>query len=203
MNEMIRTAILHVPHVDEDAGQAVLTILQQSVDHLILLMEQSVASQRNMVEERLRSWCDVEELDLIITIGGTYPAPGPGSAEIVPQATLAVLERRLPGLAEFMRAVAVEETSYALLDCSETGVRGRTLIVNLPAGESAAVLFLASIAGLIEPTLLHLRQAPTAPTVETDLALQAEEPVATEERHLDADEFAAFLGRHSDGNELD
>ena len=203
MNEMIRTGILHVPHVDEDAGQAVLALLQQSVDHLLLLMEHSVVSQRNMVEERLRSWCDVEELDLIITIGGTYPAPGPGSAEIVPQATLSVVERRLPGLAEFMRAVAVEETSYALLDCSETGVRGRTLIINLPAGESAAALFLASIAGLIEPTLLHLRQAPTAPTIETDLALQTEEPDAAEERHLNADEFAAFLGRQPDEDELD
>ena len=59
MNEMIRTGILHVPQIDEDAGQAVLSILQQSTAHLLLLLEQAVPSQRNMVEERLRSWCDV------------------------------------------------------------------------------------------------------------------------------------------------
>ena len=114
-----------------------------------------------------------------------------------------MVERRLPGLAESMRAIAAEETLYALLDRSVTGIRGRSLIINLPAGESAATLFLESIAGLIEPTLLHLRQAPTAPTIEADLTSRETESDAEEDWNLDADEFAAFLGRQPDEDEAE
>lgn len=195
MSTMIRTGILHVPRVDEDAGQSIALILQQSVAGVLILMERSTTSQRNLVEERLRTWCDEDELDLIVSIGGTYPAPGPGSAEIVPEATLAVVERLLPGLAETMRSTAVEETPYALLDRGVSGIRGRTLIVNLPAGETAATLFLESVVDLIEPILLHLQQSADAPTMETDLTVQESDSVSEASQGLNADEFAAYLGR--------
>ena len=203
----IRTGILHVPRLDEDAGRSIVTLLQQLSDSVLVLMEQSVASQRNLVEERLRKWCDEDELDLLITVGGTYPAPGPGSAEIVPEATHAAIERPLPGLAEAMRSTVVEETLYALLDRSITGIRGRTLIINLPAGEVAATLFLESIVDLIEPVLLHLQESTSAPTMEEDLTAEvaetaADDIITLEESTLNADEFRAFLARSQDEDDI-
>jgi molybdopterin adenylyltransferase len=199
----IRTGILYVPRLDEDAGRSVATLLQQLSGSVLILMEQSVASQRNLVEERLRKWCDEDELDLLITVGGTYPAPGPGFAEIVPEATRAVIERLLPGLAETMRSTVVEETLYALLDRSITGIRGRTLIINLPAGEVAATFFLESIVDLIVPVLLHLQESTSAPTMEEDLTSEVAETAANdmitvEASALNADEFREFLARGQD-----
>jgi len=200
MSVAIRTGILHVPQLDVNAGQSVAALLQQLGEGVLILMEHSVASQRNLVEERLRKWCDEDELDLLITVGSTYPAPGPGSAEILPEATLAVIERLLPGLAETMRSTVVEETIYALLDRSVTGIRGRTLIINLPAGEVAATLFLESIVDLIVPTLQHLQELINAPTMETDLTSEEMETAANdmitgEASALNAEEFRAFLAR--------
>lgn len=208
MSVAIRTGILHVPQLDVNAGQSVAMLLQQLGESVLILMEHSVASQRNLVEERLRKWCDEDELDLLITVGSTYPAPGPGSAEIVPEATLTVIERLLPGLAETMRLTVVEETIYALLDRSVTGIRGRTLIINLPAGEVAATLFLESIVDLIVPTLHHLQESTNAPTMETDLTSEdvetaANDMITGDALALNAEEFRVFLARSQDGDDAE
>src|SRR4051794_12266714 len=93
---VIRTGILTIPEPDEQATQVVSRRLQQVVPGAIIVQEISARSQRNWIEDILRRWCDEEELDLIVTIGGTFPAPGPSADEIVPEATLAVVERLLP-----------------------------------------------------------------------------------------------------------
>ncbi len=112
----VRVGILTVPEPDEQATQVVQQRLQQRIPDAFFLMDRHVASQRHLIEETLRRWCDEEELDLVITIGGTLPAPGPSRHEIVPEATLAVVERLLPGLPEAMRAHAQEQSELALLD---------------------------------------------------------------------------------------
>ena len=184
----------------------IMMLLQQLEADVLILNEQAAVSQFNLVEERLRQWCDEDELDLLITVGGAYPAPGPGSEEIVPEATLAVIERLLPGLAEAMRSTVVEETLYALLDRGVSGIRGRTLIINLPAGAVTAGLFLESIIDVIEPILLHLAGTAGAPTMEEDLALSmtegtADTMISEEASALNADEFRAFLAREEDADE--
>lgn len=206
---LIQTGILTVPEPDEEAGRSVHTLLRQSVPGVQIHQEKSTGSQRLVIEEILRRWCDEEELDLVVTIGGTWPAPGPAAQEIVPEATLAVVERLLPGLPEEMRAAAREESSLALLDRSVAGIRGRTLILNLPAGAGAAVLFLAAVVDLIAPIIAHLQERPDAPRLAGHWDSQSQLTCAPKrEEHtgdtptdsmptntLSAAEFAAYLAR--------
>jgi len=76
----------------------------------------------------LRGWTDVERLDLILTTGGTGLSP----RDVTPEATLRVLDYQVPGLAEAMRLQSLAKTPHAMLSRAVAGVRGRTLIVNLP-----------------------------------------------------------------------
>lgn len=204
---IIKTGILHIPLFDESASQSIRLLLDQFVDDCFVTLERTVSSQRNWIEEMLRQWSDEEELDFILTIGGCYPAPGPSAEEIVPEATLAVVERQVPGLSENMRLVAQAETALAMLDRGVAGIRGRTLIVNLPAGSQASTLYLDAIVDVIEPICQHLRNAADAPLIEDELGID-EELLGTDEagtsaeedsfNGLNADEFAAFLRRDED-----
>lgn len=213
---MIKTGLLCVPVYDEAASDAVRKLVQRAAPSVVIMASRYVASQRYLVEEVLRQWCDEEELDLILTIGGTLPAPGPASREIVPEATAAVLERAMPSLNETMRALAAEESDLALLDRGVAGIRGRTLIVNLPAGANAATLFLSAISGVLADVIAHL-QGNTAASLEATLAEQAAPdtvegagldagttmPAAEKRpgRTLDPAEFAAFLQRGANKGE--
>ena len=134
----IKTGLLCIPQYDEPAVDAVRRLLVAGVPGLLILQEHRAAMQRNLIEDILCRWCDEEELDLIVTIGGTLPAPGPGAHEIVPDATLAVAERQLPGLGEAMRAYAQDDLPLAIIDRSIAAIRGRTLLINLPAGPKPA-----------------------------------------------------------------
>src|SRR3954452_13161258 len=100
----IRTGILHVPALDAAAGEAVSRKLIAALRRVVIQQESYAASDRRWLEETLCKWCDEDELDLLLTLGGTLPAPGPSAKEIVPEATGAVIERTVPGLAEAMRA---------------------------------------------------------------------------------------------------
>lgn len=195
---VIRVGILTVPTRDDMAIYAVIQRLQQALPRAMLAQESSAPSQRNWIEEILRRWCDEEELDLILTIGGTFPAPGPSAAEIVPAATLGVIERLLPGLPEAMRAYAQEQSALALLDRGVAGIRGRSCLLNLPAGAAPAVLFLEAVADVLGPLLTHLQGATSAPTLADELDIEENEdvtPVDTPGKGLRAEEFAAFLQR--------
>ena len=202
---MIQTGILCVPRMDDEAAQSITTSLRDAIPDLLVIIEQGADSQRHWIEMCLTRWCDEEELDLVVTIGGTMPAPGPSLAEIVPEATATVIERSLPGLSQEMRFHAATQTSLALLDRGIVGIRGRTLIINLPEGPEAALLFLEAIVGLIEPTIAYLQEtsdriylsdvlAPLSEDLE-ELVTDDPETQAVSEHSfgLDADEFAAFL----------
>jgi molybdopterin adenylyltransferase len=158
----IRTGILCIDEANDEAARAVQRCLRKFAPGVLIVHEQRAASQRYWIEELLRRWCDEEELDLVLTVGATLPAPGPSSREIAPEATLAVVERLLPGLSEEMRAYAGERSPLAFLDRGVAGIRGRSLIVNLPAGGGPAALFLEAIAGLLAPIVAHLQERPDA-----------------------------------------
>ena len=200
---VIRTGILAVPQLDDEAANSVLQLLRANLPTVLLLQNSSASSQRHWIEEILREWCDEEELDLVITIGGTTPAPGPSPVEIVPDATSAIIERSLPGLAEAMRSYAAQETVLAWLDRGVAGIRGRSLLINLPAGAAPALLFLEAIIDLIEPTLAYLLESANAPRLADQLEVQLATDPADEDARLtskqtsglDASEFAAFLQR--------
>lgn len=85
------------------------------------------------IEASLIEMCDVDEADLVITVGGT----GLKITEVTPEATLAAGVRQVPGIAEAIRVAATSADDRAMLSRGVSVQRGRTLIVNLPACESA------------------------------------------------------------------
>ena len=82
----------------------------------------------------LTQWSDSGDLDIILTTGGTGFSP----RDITPEATLDIIDRPAPGLAEAMRAVSLQITPHAMLSRAVAGIRKRTLIINLPGSPKAA-----------------------------------------------------------------
>lgn len=106
-----------------------------------------VPDEQEAIVARLVDWCDRERLDLILTTGGTGLTP----RDVAPEATLAVVERLIPGLAEAMRAAGQAHTPHAMLSRGVAGIRGRTLIINLPGSPKAVRENLA----VVLPVLPH------------------------------------------------
>ncbi len=92
-----------------------------------------VPDEQEQIAAILRRWCDEDDLELILTTGGTGFAP----RDVTPEATRAVMEREAPGLAEAMRAASLRVTPHAMLSRAVAGIRRRTLIVNLPGSPKA------------------------------------------------------------------
>jgi len=96
-------------------------------------LEAIVPDSQPIIQSTLVVWCDEVGLDLILTTGGTGFAP----RDVTPEATLAVIQRETPGLVEAMRAASLRVTPHAMLSRAVAGIRGRTLIVNLPGSPKA------------------------------------------------------------------
>lgn len=92
-----------------------------------------VPDNQSQIEHWLRKWADEERLDLVLTTGGTGFSP----RDRTPEATLAVCDRLAPGLAEAMRSAGLAKTPHAMLSRGVCGIRGSTLIVNLPGSPKA------------------------------------------------------------------
>lgn len=92
-----------------------------------------VSDDRPLIEAALVELCDREDCGLVVTTGGTGPAP----RDVTPEATAAVCERILPGFGERMRDVSLGKVPTAILSRQLAGTRGRSLIVNLPGKPSA------------------------------------------------------------------
>lgn len=98
------------------------------VEHYVILPD-----DRQTIAERLKDWADNQGLDLIFTTGGT----GFGPRDVTPEATLDVVERLVPGIPEAMRAESMKITPRAVLSRATAGIRGKTLIINLPGSPKA------------------------------------------------------------------
>ena len=92
-----------------------------------------VPDELDVIRQKLAEWADLGETDVIITTGGT----GLGERDVTPEATLAVVDRVVPGFAEAMRAKSLSKTPMAMLSRATAGVRGRSLIINLPGSPQA------------------------------------------------------------------
>lgn len=93
-----------------------------------------VPDEQPRIEEALRTMADAGDIQLLVTTGGTGFAP----RDVTPEATLAVCERLTPGIPEAMRYASMQMTKRAMLSRAQAGIRGGTLIVNLPGSPKAA-----------------------------------------------------------------
>lgn len=92
-----------------------------------ILHYEIVPDEKEVIVDKLKRWSD-EGLDLILTTGGTGLSP----RDITPEATLEVIEKSAPGFVEAMRLKTLEKTPASILSRAVSGIRGRTLIINLP-----------------------------------------------------------------------
>jgi molybdopterin adenylyltransferase len=122
------------------------------------------------IKRALEKWCDDAHLDLILTTGGTGFAP----RDVTPEATRAALEKEAPGLVQAMIATSLQKTPHAMLSRMAAGIRGRTLIVNLPGSPQAACENLTTIL----PALPHALDLLSGGQGGHDL----EHPIDSEER---------------------
>ena len=103
-------------------------------------------------------WADSGEIDVLLTTGGT----GFSSRDVTPEATLAVVQRLAPGLTEAMRTASLLVTPHAMLSRAVAGIRGKTLIVNLPGSPKAALENLAVIAAVLPHAVQLLQDDPAS-----------------------------------------
>ncbi|GAM11444.1 molybdopterin adenylyltransferase [Geobacter sp. OR-1] len=94
-----------------------------------------IPDEATLITARLTDWADSDEFDLILTCGGTGVSP----RDVTPDATLPVLERVIPGFGEAMRASSLQKTPHAMISRAVAGIRGRSLIINLPGSPKGAI----------------------------------------------------------------
>jgi molybdopterin adenylyltransferase len=92
-----------------------------------------IPDERPLIESTLAELCDVEGCCVVVTTGGT----GPAARDVTPEATEAVCDKLMPGFGELMRRVSLEKVPTAILSRQTAGIRGRSLIVNLPGQPKA------------------------------------------------------------------
>ena len=100
-----------------------------------------IADEYEEIRKVLTDLSDGERAALILTTGGTGVAP----RDVTPEATLSVIEKAVPGLAEAMRAASLEKTPHAMISRAVAGIRRKTLIINLPGSPKGAIENLEAI----------------------------------------------------------
>ena len=117
----------------DTSGPAICKLLESNGWNVIYT--NIIPDEKEKVKSELIQCADDKNINLVVTTGGTGFSP----RDITPEATLEVLERKTPGIPEAMRAESLRITPKSCLSRSEAGIRGRTLIINLPGSEKAAI----------------------------------------------------------------
>lgn len=135
------------------SGPEIERILREVFGSESVFLPALVPDELPLISARLCELADREHCDLIVTTGGTGISP----RDVTPEATVAVLEKELPGFGEAMRMQSLAKVKTAILSRGTAGTRGRSLIVNLPGKPSAVAECLEILAPAIREGVAHLR----------------------------------------------
>ena len=139
MNNPIRIGIVTVSDraslgVYQDlGGPAINDLLHEILSCNFETVAKIIPDEQPLIESTLKELCDVEKCCLVVTTGGT----GPAKRDVTPEATEAVCDKILDGFGEQMRAISLKIVPTAILSRQIAGIRGSTLIINLPGKPSA------------------------------------------------------------------
>lgn len=141
----------------EDASGPALA-LQIRAENGSVVRQQILPDDESTVRATLIEWADSDEFDIILTTGSTGFAP----RDIAPEATRSVIQKEAPGLAEAMRLESLKKTQHAMLSRAVAGIRGQTLIINLPGSPKGAVENLQTIFPVLPHAVQLLREDPNS-----------------------------------------
>ncbi len=166
MGELIRVGVLTVSdrcslgEREDLSGPAIKDSLPG--DKFVVALEAIVPDDKKIIADTLKRWSDEYECDVILTTGGTGFSP----RDVTPEATTKVLDRDAPNISQYLLWESLKQTPFAALSRGVAGVRGGTLIVNLPGSPSGAKDNTASLVPLLPHAVDVLRVRETGHPVE-------------------------------------
>jgi molybdopterin adenylyltransferase len=113
---------------EDISGMAIQDTLKEYLKSDFEIVYRCVADEQDILEDTMKELCDKEECCLVVTTGGTGPAP----RDVTPEATQNVCQKMLPGFGELMRQVSLQYVPTAILSRQSAGIRNKSLIINLP-----------------------------------------------------------------------
>ncbi len=116
---------------EDTSGPIIVEMLETIGTEIIDL--KIVPDEKDMIIDAMKKFSDELKVDLIVSTGGTGLSP----RDVTPEATLEIIDRRTPGIEEAMRAESMRITPYGMLSRAVAGIRGKTLIINLPGSPKA------------------------------------------------------------------
>ena len=155
---------------EDESGPALAELVREHF-HTDVDLTHTVPDDFVEIKRALEKWCDDAKLHLILTTGGTGFAP----RDVTPEATRAVLEKEAPGLVQAMVAASLQKTPHAMLSRLAAGIRGRTLIVNLPGSPKAACENFLTILPALPHALELIQGAPGQHDAEHPLDIEERE----------------------------
>jgi molybdenum cofactor synthesis domain-containing protein len=136
---------------EDKSGPAIAEMLAGAaidIKHTLIIPDEVDQIQKAIIQ-----FADVEKLDVILTTGGTGVSP----RDLTPDATLKVIDKEVPGMAEAMRYASMKITPHAMISRAVAGIRGRSLIINLPGSPKGAKENLAAVLPALQHAIEKIR----------------------------------------------
>jgi len=137
---------------EDKSGPEIESIISRTFEEPTEFIRVLIPDDADKLQAELIRLCDVEKCPLVLTTGGT----GPGRRDITPETTLKVLDKELPGFGEIMRYYSYERVRSAVLSRATAGIRGESLIINLPGRPKAVKFCLLLLREAIAEGLEHI-----------------------------------------------
>lgn len=140
---------------EDKSGPEIERVLRAVLGFDAQFLVQILPDEQDLIRDALIRLADMEQCSLIVTTGGTGPTP----RDVTPEATRAVIDKELPGFGEIMRATSFQTVPTAILSRATAGIRGRSLIINLPGNPQSIAVCLGPLRQAILECLAHLQDA--------------------------------------------